>query len=392
MDDLILRIFGDHGAESSRRDLFQDHYAAQWCIEMLTDPTITEIICEYGEDLVINRSESYELRQVKTRQESREDWDLKEVLPIIAKTLAMVPYFSDVGACAFVSNDGAKGELYNLKALLNRNSTMWSLEDAEKFESFCTNHCPAILKRIKEVDPASCETSDGVREKLRLVKVETDLHHMEHIQDTNIRRLRLFIETKSEVPSVVVMTDGTLAEMYQSIMNTVGRATTGRTREEKTIRREQVLACIKDPQRQASLYRAPTLDEIEQAPGQTILEKKANLGGFSEGFIRNARDARVTCMVKAREWDFALGSSIIEDAEVRVRDLWADCYDESSANAPGEAQLGRDIWKKIRSELPKLVEHYANQNLPFVDEFFLKGTLWNLTSECKAYWSQKPPA
>jgi hypothetical protein len=51
MIDSIIEKFGYYGTESSRRDEFQKHYAAYWCIEMLFDESITEVICEYGEEI-----------------------------------------------------------------------------------------------------------------------------------------------------------------------------------------------------------------------------------------------------------------------------------------------------------------------------------------------------
>ncbi len=219
MQDIILEKFGDHGADSSRRDRFQEHYAAQLCIEMLSDSSISEVICEYGEDVVIKRNGAFELFQVKTKQESVDDWKLQDLLPIISKTFAMVPYFEYVSRCCFVSNKGAAGVLYSLKAVLNQPQNKWNDSENKIFEDFCRNHSQTLLREIKKHDPdASASIKDINKLLLKLEIITVFSHHMMNfLEDTNLRSLRKCLENNSWQNPIILL-DQELAETYDRLL------------------------------------------------------------------------------------------------------------------------------------------------------------------------------
>jgi hypothetical protein len=389
MQDQILEKFGDFGAESSRRDRFHEHYSVHWCINMFFDASITEIILEYGEDLVVNRNGNYELHQVKTKQESvQEEWNVTNILPIIGKTFAMVPYFGNVTKCCFVSNEKAKGTLYKLKSVINQPDADWSLEEKSVFEDFCTNHNKRILKEMQKVDKENTETVTDVQDRLLTLRIDTDFHHMEYIQDTNIRRLRQAIEN-SYAGTGIVFTDEDIAEIYEALIGVVGKAVIGKTRIEKSINREDILNCINVPINRRTLYRFPTEEEVLQAPGRTRLEKKLMLGGFTPVYIEEAREVMVEVMNQEKKWGFGKAEELLQDICFRMKYLCSDAYDIVCTANPRDEKVGRKILDRLKLELPNLIEYYGN--LGFVEEIFLVGIAWQLTAECKAYWSQHKP-
>jgi hypothetical protein len=387
MLDIILQKFGDHGSESSRRDEFQKHYAAYCCIEMLVDEGISEVICEYGEDVVVKRHEKYELYQVKTRQESMDDWGLYDLIPIIAKTFAMVPYFGNVSKCCFVSNEGAAKELYKLKNVINKNYIDWDDNDKQTFNDFCKNYNSRILKYMKEVDKENKDTVEDIKTRLLLLKLDTDFHHMSHIQDSNLRQLRHVLEGDFTNHDKFTYTDEELVDVYERIMGMVGKATIGKNLSEKTINRDCMKECVKIPLKRKTLYRTPTEEEINSVKGKTVMERKLCLGGFTQIFIETARELMVSTMYKARSWEFGDAPAILDDVRFRVKYLWADNYDRLCQAYPDQEKIGRILLEEIKKDLSKLAEHYIKSDLP-IDDFFLLGTVWNLTLECKAYWSQ----
>src|SRR4051812_8054980 len=86
----VLRTFGDDGATTTARYYAQFEYAAFWCIRMLSrNEGIVAVIPEGVEDVVVVRHDgtgnSYELHQVKTRDESQGPWNTADVLPILCK-------------------------------------------------------------------------------------------------------------------------------------------------------------------------------------------------------------------------------------------------------------------------------------------------------------------
>ncbi len=387
MRDEILEKFGDHGADSSRRDRFQEHYAAYLCIKMLNDPSISKVICEYGEDVVIEKNGTFRLYQVKTKQESVNDWQLKDLIPIFSKTFAMAPYFGNVSKCCFVSNEGATGMLFQLKTILQQPQIQWNDSETKFFEDFCKNHSRTIIGEIKNVDPSSKITIDDIRNFLLKLEIDTDFHHMNYLEDSNVRSLRKYVESAHEQNPFVLL-DSELEEAYDRLLGVIGKATIGRSKEEKTIFRNQVLDCLKYPRLRKLLYSFPTAEEIEQAPGQTRLEKKLGLGGFTPLFINNAREEMVSVMNQTRRWDFGHAAEILEDIRFRVRHLCIDHYDKVCKTHPGQEELGREILEEIKKDLPRLIDYYCRTDLPFIDEIFLEGIAMQLTSECKFYWSQ----
>jgi hypothetical protein len=385
MLDLIIEKFGDYGAESSRRDEFQKHYAAFWCIEMLLDPTISAVICEYGEDVVVVRNNAYELHQVKTHQESRDDWKLEDVIPIISKTFAMVPYFGNVSRCCFVSNDKSTGILYRLKCLLEKEQCDWNTDDTIFFNDFCKNNSSKILKYMQAEDDRNTYSTDNVRALLLILDIDTDFHHMEYIQDSNMRKLRKAIEEKSK--NIITLSDTEIAEIYERIMGMVGKATIGKTKSEKTFTRDDIQNCLNVQIKRRIEYRLPTPDEINNAPGNTKLEQKLQLGGFTPEFISNAREVYVATLYKARSWEFGDTTSILDDIKFRMKYIWSDSFDKICQGHPDQERIGRLILEEIKKDIPSLINLYEHGNFP-VDDLFLLGTTWLLTSECQAYWSR----
>lgn len=388
MTDRILEKFGDHGAESSRRDEFQKHYAAHWCIEMLWDDSITEVICEYGEDVVVARSKSYELHQVKTRQESMSDWQLNDLIHVFAKSFAMAPYFGDVIKCCFISNEGAKGALFELKAILSKGYSQWNDEDKIWFDNFCRNNSEKILKEIQSVDPENSYTTKDVNKAILALEINTDFHHMNYIQDSNIRRLRQAIENEISNGRGIIFTDQEIYDIYERLMGLIGKATIGKSRKEKALSKKIIIENIKNAViSRGTQYRFPTQEEIAATPGNTKLEQKLHLGGFTPEFISNAREVMIEALHLARSWDFGLPESVFEDIRFRMKYYCTDSFDKVCQTYPAKEKIGRLILEELKKEFPSLIEYYKTSSIP-IDDIFLLGTAWLLTSECKAYWSQ----
>jgi hypothetical protein len=389
MTDVILDKFGDHGAESSRRDEFQKHYAAFWCLEMLEREDITEVICEYGEDIVVTSNNSYELHQVKTRQESMSDWQLEDLMHVFAKSFAIAYYFGNVSKCCFISNEGSKGVLFDLKLVLSKAPSEWNEDEKNWFNQFCRNHSERILKLIGTIDPDTHYSIEDIERLLLLLDVKTDFHHMEYIQDSNMRRLRRFIENTNNNGNNVVLTDDEIIEVYERLMGLIGKATIGKSREEKTLTKQLILENIKVAIiNRKTQYRFPTAEEIASAPGDTKLEQKLQLGGFTPEFILNAREVMVEILHKARTWEFGLSESVFEDVRFRMKYYCTDAFDKICQSYPTKEKIGRSILDELKKEFPNLIEYYKDSSFP-IDDLFLLGTAWILTSECKAYWSQQ---
>ncbi len=388
MQDPILEIFGDFGAESTRRDKFQDHYAAEWCIKMLSDDTITEIVCEYGEDLVIARGTEYELHQVKTRQEGVGNWTITDLIPVVGKTFAMIPYLGNVTRCCFVSNEGANPDLHKLKKVLNQNPAQWDTDEQAYFDTFMDKHEGKLLEHMRQVNPKGCYESCHVESGMSVLQISTEYGHLEHIEAMNRVLLREQLEKQLRSDGITY-TEKELRDVYESLLGMVVRATLGKTRIEKTIRRENVLRCVEQPIRHRTLYRLPSRDEVAALEGKTVTEGKLTDGGFTSPFVEQAREDLVNMMNTARKWNFGAADKILDDVRFRVKHIVVDSFDRICSSHPGEKNIGRCILDDATPPLARLAEYYSQSGFP-VDEVFLRGMVWDLTKACDLYWSPYP--
>ncbi len=103
--------------------------------------------------------------------------------------------------------------------------------------------------------------------------------------------------------------------------------------------------------------------------------------------ISNAREVMIEALHTARSWDFGLPESVFEDLRFRMKYYCTDSFDKICQTYPTKARIGRLILEELKKEFPSLIEYYKTSSIP-IDDIFLLGTVWLLTSECKAYWSQ----
>jgi hypothetical protein len=95
----------------------------------------------------------------------------------------------------------------------------------------------------------------------------------------------------------------------------------------------------------------------------------------------------VEALHTARSWDFGLSESVFEDIRFRMKFYCTDSYDKICQAYPTKEHIGRLILDDLKKEFPSLIEYYKKSRIP-IDDIFLLGTAWLLTSECQAYWSQ----
>jgi hypothetical protein len=103
--ELILREFGDQGADTFEKHWAQLEYTAYWCIHLLAPPSqILGVIPEGVDDVIIIWGVCRELHQVKCRDEIQPPLTTAEILPILCQQYHRRLAFSEPCHFHFVSD------------------------------------------------------------------------------------------------------------------------------------------------------------------------------------------------------------------------------------------------------------------------------------------------
>ena len=252
------------------------------CISLCLNPS-KGVIPEGIDDVTLIKENCFELHQVKCRDESQPPWTTADVLPILCNQYRRRTAFNHPCQFHFVSDHVADtktqlrpgnsyGQLYRLKHLLDikhdgQNFTPEELSDLNELEK-------EILPRIIELMKAAGEQIETIfaQELLHNTWIDT--------KSLYIRNRPIYDELSSALlealPGQLPCNIPQLYEMYsQLLLLIVKRIITGKSLEERTITRDDVLAC-----RITAITPESNLPNLGLLPGNSIAEKKAWFGGF----------------------------------------------------------------------------------------------------------------
>ena len=138
------------GSRAQSRFLYQHHYTAFWCIQMLKNDQIEYLLCEHHEDLIVRWVDGhYTFIQVKTREEGQGEWTLADItaedMPALQKLFAQKQLFGNGSEhkYIFASNMGVrhlsgKPSLKRWKALNRQKTDTWGAQEKQEFEDIFT--------------------------------------------------------------------------------------------------------------------------------------------------------------------------------------------------------------------------------------------------------------
>ena len=386
----VLREFGDDGAETLERYFVQLEYTVLWCIRMLyKSDQIEAIIPEGIEDVVILKTGKIELHQVKTRSESQGPWIFSDALNIICKQFHRRKAFSDKQCSFHFVSDGladtrksnAKqpdypSSLYHFKHLLEiiHDGQLLSNEEKQIFDEFKNCLTPKIQQELKD------NYNDDVDEKL-----VTELLYNTWI-DTNSSELRKR-DILSEIHNALVdnplsvhqYTTQQLQNIHDQILLLVLRKILStNSLEKRKITRDEVMSCRTFPNPSVNI-------DLDNLPGESVLEKKVYLGGFDITeipiFNRQRKQADWTNRrLKAFGVDFEL-----ERLTTALLDLQSNSRNMVCRLKGVKSKPGPEILAMVRENIAD-VRQRIFPNQADVDDQFCLGILWNQTDECLAWW------
>jgi hypothetical protein len=391
----VLRDFGDHGADTFQRYFAQFEYTAFWCIRMLRPAEgITAVMPEWVEDVVIEREDGYELHQVKTRDKGSGPWTLADVLPILCQQYHRRMAFTRRCRFHFVSNGVADTRsrskpytvtLFSLKRLLEARQQSAALTEAEQaaYKQFENDVLPIFAKHMRNEHNEDLSADDVLALILNTV-VETASERLRYplavdgFSPDNLEELSWALEDGGD------LSHHQLLRIYERLLLLILRKVLDTSRSRRRIESAEVLAC-----RSAHVPNAPDARLIDDAPGNSLLEKKMFLGGFSPAEIKQARRNRwltegrwrelVALGLEGRlEWFCAELVESQQQAHDRI------CRVEGLTAAPGPRVLAA-----VRSVLAQVAEsHFSDVSL--VNQHFSLGVLWRETDRCFARWHTEP--
>jgi len=387
-----LRLFDDKGADTIRRFFAQIEYTAYWCIRMVRDAEgIDAVLPEVVEDLVIERRVANELRQVKTRDESQGPWSTADVLPILCKQYHRRLAFTARCHFHFVSDQIADnrtnlersyGRLYRLKFLLDIEHDGQTLKDEEKqeLEGIEKLLVPKIRQTLHK------EHGDDVDEATALALlhdtwIETDSPTLRNTEKQNLAELE---EALSEAhPGGPPLTMSNLREIYlRLIILIVRRIIESPSPEMRRIERDDVLGCC--TVRFAATDGYPDMDAV---PGETLLDKKAHLGGFDPTELPRLHKQKALAEWTIRKLKSLGLQELLERLTTAIVDLQGECRNKVCRGQGINERPGPLILDMLRPELPSLAAKYF-PNSDEVDEQFCLGVLWGETNRCIAWWHE----
>lgn len=388
LKDAVLREFGDEGAETLDRYFAQVEYTVLWCIRLLaSDSGITAVIPEGVEDVVIERTDTAELRQVKTRDEGQGPWTTAEVLPILCKLYHhRRAYPAAQHQFHFVSDRMADtktplrkntfGPLFRLKQLLEilHAGIPWSAEEEKDFDLLYCAIAPQIIE-VMDKEHGETVSYESARTLVHRTWIETDSATLRSPDAVGA----LGTAFDEAFPGATQYTTAQIREIYGRLLLMV----LGKIRKKTIAERRTVLADVLGCRIPFTHVGSGT--DLSMVAGASLLDKKAVLGGFDLTEVPAFHRQRLLAEATVRRLIPMGYSDALERLITDVIDRQTICRDDVCRKQKMTKDTGPAILNLLRTEIAMLVKR---GHLPgeLVDEQLCLGLAWRETDLCTLWW------
>jgi hypothetical protein len=392
--DLVLRRFGDEGAETIERYWAQIEYTVYWCVSMMLPSSgICYVVPEWLDDVIIERDEYYELHQVKCRDQSQQPWTTAEVLPILCQQYSRRKAFDKQCQFHFVSDHVADnktrykpgsslGSLYRLRYLLDIKHSNQTYEPDELSEFNALEK--EVIRRIRERMHEKHGESGDEKEALALLRntwIETKSPYIRNRPSYD----ELSGALQDAFPGQPACAISQLQETWVRIaLLVLAKIITGKTLSARRISREEVLNC-----RWEAVAPENGLPDLSQLPGVSPAEKKALFGGFDSTEMPVFVTQRLKADQKKRRLDTIGMEEALDDLMLALMTLQHECRSALS-NPHSNQAVGPGILEMLRPKIRQHLERYFPQNKE-IDEAFCQGLVWQMTNDCLLWWHNLHP-
>lgn len=385
--ELVLREYGDEGADTLEKHWAQIEYTAYLCSLMLSSTSgIIGVIPEGIEDVCIVHEDSFELHQVKCRDNTQPPWTTAEILPILSKLYHHRLAFDKLCEFHFVSDyvadsktqlrPGTYGALAKLKQLLDIRHDGYGMraEEEKELAELEVVIVGRIVALMLEEHYESVETS-----------LASELLARTHIE-TGSKRIRNHVnyDELAEIiaqafPGQIELRFSQLHDFYERILLLIiKKILRGGNLEQRTISRDDILNC-----RYQSQLPEIGLPDLDLLPGSTVADKKALYGGFCIDEMPVFAKQRLNTQMKKRKLE-ALGlSEQITDLSLNLITVQRR-YRRNMSNQLHYRGIGPEILKCLEDDFPSCIQDYFHNHE--VDSVFCHGLIWQETNDCTLWW------
>jgi len=396
--DRVLREWGDEGAEAVARYWTQIEYIAYWCIRMIRpEEGIEAIVPEFLDDVVVRRRTHDELHQVKTRNESQGPWLIDPILPIICKQWSRRAEFRENCRFFFASNQiadnrrrqgpASRASLYRLKHLLQIVQQDEPLQPEEQTE------LDAVLRSLTGSVQTCMRDKHGetldeetIRSLLLRTHIETEsrlVHHPYDDEDecSHFALCELAETLDHEYPLGQARGLYEAKRVYERLLLLiVHKIRTKGKADERRITPHEVADC-----RVAPMPIAGQPLDLDNVPGETVLDKKAYLGGFTDPRRLAMRKEVALAECTKREVAATGDGQRLDRLTAALLDEQITCWETLKVSPVDD--IGPRALAALRSRFPAITEKYFPSDSR-VDTLFCQGLLWIETGLCRARWDR----
>lgn len=348
---------------------------------MLDNPEIVKVYCDFHSDCVVKDNKSfhtfYSVKGLKNKLLSISIFK-KEALEDMFHNFALAD-----GNCrsVLVTNASIDNELKKLlECKENHHKGIATPEEKKILQDTKTDWRP-LVKDEKGLFDMFVEEFEILHNFPSFS--ETDAENHITLRNYNIKWLKAVLD--KTLNNNFSLDDSAI--IHGMIYKEVERKSSLSTRSNRFITKEQLLDKIEIPPFQRTYFNQKfSKEEIDRIKDQSILEGKLEQGGFSSYFIKNAKLVRcVTLFSREKLSKIKTIGSLIDEFEYRLTNMCLDVFEE---HARRNVFNSHEMLKDIQEKLLTLANDakYRNLNL---DPDFIKGLIWEATSQCKFGWENE---
>ncbi len=362
------RPLEDSGSETLARYVFQTLLTTLTCLEMLRDPDILEVVCEWHEDFVIVRQNSIELVSVKHLEPSQGAWSLATIVGDggLRHLFDRWRASDERAQCKLMTNAG-------LKTGRSEAAALQSCHDAA-----IRRHCAELI--APKVGATDCSVAERF---LAALKVIAELPKRDDL------RAQIMHTHLPELASAAGWTAEEARDYFAAIESTVFQAAASDVRAES-----RSLSCLfpqSTAEARARARKTVDRDAIARCLAETrekstsVLVQKLEQGGLRPNDVEHCKATRLRWLSHSLRWDLdlpELPGHALADLRYELLGLARDAQNaQEHGAAPYAVAMRTDLEGRIAdADLPGRYRLSLEQ---------LLGLAYEMTDQCHIWWSER---
>lgn len=382
------------GSMTQARFSYQGEFIAHQCVEMLGDSTVLRVFCDYHSDCVVEGNDNgltyYQVKGLKNKLLTP-SYFLNEALPDMFSN-----YVNANGKCKsfLATNAPMNSELKEVMVLKrNKVNDVANASDLQKLSNLISDWrqsalaVPAIERDYSEI----VKLKDGLFDKFMLeFEIMDELPTFSEditlgkktLRDFNLLKLKTILDKAMGIGFV----EQDVEEIYEMIENEVKYRSQLETRYNRYITRDMLFEKLKIPSYKKIYFDKSYEKEADKLENQSVLVGKLEKGKFDQDYIQNAKLVRcVTKYIRSELSKMNATAKLIDDFEYRLVNICLDVLEDHRRRSNGSLDAW-SVFKDLESKLIQLARDQKYEKL-CLDVDFVKGLIWEATSECKIRWA-----